>query len=63
MDNQSFNEKSKKTLNEIGQEDTLFEEIQIGPQEEPIVHDFKIDIPKYRRYIRKQSQMKRCAKK
>ena len=62
MDNQSYNEKTKKALNEIAKENEIFDEIQIGPQEEPIVHEFKVDIPKYRRYIRKKSQMNRLKK-
>ncbi len=54
----TFLEKSKEALNEISSENTLFDVIQIGPQEEPIIHDFKINVEQYRRYLQKQKEKK-----
>ena len=57
-DEQTFLEKSKNALNEMGSENVIYDEIQIGPQEEPIIHDFPINIQKYRQYVNKIRQKK-----
>ena len=50
----TFLEKSKDALNELSKEDAIYDEIQIGPQEEPIIHDFPINIHQYRKYVKKK---------
>ena len=54
----TFLEKSKDALNELSKEDAIYDEIQIGPQEEPIIHDFPINIHQYRKYVKKKNQKK-----
>ena len=53
---QNFLEKSKNTLNEMSSENVIYDEIQIGPQEEPIIYEFPINIRKYRQYVNKISK-------
>ena len=54
----TFLEKSKDALNELSQEHAIYDEIQIGPQEEHIIHDFPINIHQYRKYMKKEKQKK-----
>ena len=54
----SFLEESKDALNEFSKEDVIYDEIQIGPQEEPIIHDFKINLEQYRKYVQQQKKKK-----
>ena len=46
----TFNEKEIDILNEISDENIIYEETQCGPQEEMIITEQKIDINKWRKY-------------
>ena len=46
----TFNEKELDILNEISDENTIYEETQCGPQEEPIITEQKVDIKKWKMY-------------
>lgn len=49
---QSFLEKEIDILNEISSEETIYEESQDGPQEEPIAKEYHYDIKKWKKYKR-----------
>ena len=46
----TFNEKEIDILNEMSDENVIYEETQCGPQEEMIITEHKIDIDKWRKY-------------
>lgn len=46
----SFLEKEIDILNEISSEEIIYEESQDGPQEEPIVKEYRYDIKKWKEY-------------
>jgi len=45
-----FLEKEKDILNEISDEETIYEESQCGPQEEPYLKEFRVNLEKWRLY-------------
>ena len=47
---ESFNEQTKRIMNEISSEDTIFDEVQTGPQEESTLQEFKLDLDKFKEY-------------
>ena len=47
---ESFNEQTKRIMNEISSEDTIFDEVQTGPQEEITLQEFKLDLNKFKEY-------------
>ena len=46
----TFNEREIDILNEIRDENTIYEETQCGPQEEPIITELKVDTKKWKMY-------------
>jgi hypothetical protein len=46
----TFNEREIDILNEISDENTIYEETQCGPQEEPIITELKVDTKKWKMY-------------
>ena len=44
----TFNEREIDILNEISDENTIYEETQCGPQEEPIITELKVDTKKWK---------------
>lgn len=40
----------KEILNEISDENIIYEEAQCGPQEEPYLKEYKLDIKKWKLY-------------
>ena len=47
---ESFNEQTKRIMNEISNEDVIFDEVQTGPQEEITLQEFKLDLDKFKKY-------------
>ncbi len=43
-------EMQKEILNEISDENVIYEESQCGPQEEPYLKEYKLDIKKWKLY-------------
>ena len=46
----TFNEREIDVLNEISDENTIYEETQCGPQEEPIITELKVDTKKWKMF-------------
>ena len=46
----TFNEREIDILNEISDENTIYEETQCGPQEEPIITELKVDTKKWKMF-------------
>ena len=46
----TFNEREKDILNEISSIDTIYEETQCGPQEEPIITEEHINLNQWKNY-------------
>ena len=44
---ESYDEQTKRIMNEISSEDTIFDEVQTGPQEESTLQEFKLDLDKF----------------
>ena len=47
---ESYDEQTKRIMNEISSEDTIFDEVQTGPQEEITLQEFKLDLNKFKEY-------------
>lgn len=47
---ESYDEQTKRIMNEISNEDTIFDEVQTGPQEESTLQEFKLDLSKFKEY-------------
>ena len=47
---ESYDEQTKRIMNEISSEDTIFDEVQTGPQEESTLQEFKLDLDKFKEY-------------
>ena len=47
---ESYDEQTKRIMNEISNEDTIFDEVQTGPQEESTLQEFKLDLDKFKEY-------------
>ena len=47
---ESYDEQTKRIMNEISNEDTIFDEVQTGPQEESTLQEFKLDLEKFKEY-------------
>ena len=47
---ESYDEQTKRIMNEISSEDTIFDEVQTGPQEESTLQEFKLDLSKFKEY-------------
>ena len=48
----TFIQKEIDTLNEMAEDYVIYDESQCGPQEEPYVKEFKLDINKWKLYHR-----------
>ena len=46
----TFNEREIDILNELSDENTIYEETQCGPQEEPIITELKVDTKKWKMF-------------
>jgi hypothetical protein len=47
---ESYDEQTKRIMNEISSEDTIFDDVQTGPQEESTLQEFKLDLSKFKEY-------------
>ena len=47
---ESYDEQTKRVMNEISNEDVIFDEVQTGPQEEITLQEFKLDLDKFKEY-------------
>lgn len=47
---ESYDEQTKRIMNEISSEDTIYDEVQTGPQEESTLQEFKLDLNKFKEY-------------
>ena len=47
---ESYDEQTKRIMNGISSEDTIFDEVQTGPQEESTLQEFKLDLDKFKEY-------------
>ena len=52
---ESYDEQTKRIMNEISSEDTIFDEVQTGPQEESTLQEFKLDLSKFKEYKKMKS--------
>ena len=46
----------KEILNEISDENVIYEESQCGPQEEPYLKEYKLDIKKWKLYYETENR-------
>lgn len=49
-------EKEKETLNEMGPENIIYDETQTGPQEEPFLFEYNLDLEKWKEYQKEKEQ-------
>ena len=63
---ESYNEQTKRIMNEISSEDTIFDDVQTGPQEESTLQEFKLDLSKLKSksniFVAKFQKQKICDK-
>lgn len=52
--------KEKKILNDISDENIIYEETQIGPQEEPFLFEFHVDLEAWEKYKNKNKNKNNC---
>ena len=55
MKNELYLDRLKRRLNSDKNQNIIFEESQTGPQEEPVLIPFEIDLEKFNEYIKKKS--------
>ena len=55
---ESYEEITKRVLNEISDEDEIFDETQTGPQEETTFDSYKFDLNKFKEYKNKMKRSK-----
>lgn len=46
----NYLERNKKVLNEISDENIIYDETQTGPQEAPYLFEYHVDVKKWRKY-------------
>ncbi len=46
----SYLERNKRVLNEIADENIIYDETQTGPQEEPFLFEYHVNVAKWRKY-------------
>ena len=49
-------EKEKDILNEISPEDVIYEETQTGPQEEPFLFEYHLDLNMWEKYLEEKDK-------
>lgn len=54
----TFLNKEKSVLNEIAEENIIYDETQTGPQEEPYLFEYHVDVEKWRKYHRQKEERK-----
>ena len=55
---ESYYEFTKRIMDEISSEDTIFDEVQTGPQEEMTFQEYKLDLDKFKEYKKKMKRAK-----
>ncbi len=57
----SFNEKSKEILNDndLTEEEIIYDETQIGPQEEPFLFEYSMDLVAWDQYLKNLNKKNR----
>lgn len=55
---ESYDELTKRIMNEISNEDVIFDEVQTGPQEEVTFQEFKLDLNKFNDYKKRMKRSK-----
>ena len=55
---ESYDELTKRIMNEISNEDVIFDEVQTGPQEEVTFQEFKLDLNKFNDYKKRMKRPK-----
>lgn len=51
---ETYDEITKRVMNEISKDDVIFDEVQTGPQEEVTFQEFKLDLNKFNEYKKKK---------
>lgn len=55
---ESYDELTKRVMNEISKENIIFDEVQTGPQEEVTFQEFKLDLDKFNEYKKRMKRSK-----
>ncbi len=55
---ESYDEQTKRIMNEISKENVIFDEVQTGPQEEVTFQEFILDLDKFNEYKKKMKRVK-----
>lgn len=55
MKNELYLDKLKRRLNSDENKNIIFEESQTGPQEEPVLIAYDIDVEKFKKYCKKNN--------
>ena len=55
---ESYDELTKRIMNEISNEDVIFDEVQTGPQEEITFQEFKLDLNNFNDYKKRMKRSK-----
>ncbi len=54
--NDTFLNKEKDILNDIADEDVIYDESQTGPQEEPFLFEYHLDLELWKKFLEKQNK-------
>lgn len=49
--------KEKDVLNEISKKDVIYDEVINGPQEEPYLKEYHLDIKKWKKYLKNKNKI------
>lgn len=57
----SFNDRSKEILNDdsLSEENIIYDETQIGPQEEPYLFEYSMDLIAWQKYLKELDKKNR----
>ena len=55
-------EKEKEILNEISDKNIIYEETQTGPQEEPFLFEYSLDLNMWSKYLKEKDKKRGCLK-
>ena len=55
MKNELYLDKLKRRLNSDENKNIIFEESQTGPQEEPVLNAYDVDVEKFKKYCKKHN--------
>lgn len=55
---ESYDDQTKRIMNELSKENIIFDEVQTGPQEESTLQEFVLDLNKFEEYKKKMKRTK-----